>query len=194
VWFGALTYIHGIIFLLIFFIFVIGNVFKANQTQRVESNQLVKAQPNKGTLFRTVGILLIGLVGLPFGATWVILGATGIATVLGISEEVIGLTLVAVGTSLPELSTSILSALRKEPELLMGSIIGSNIFNVLCIGGVTSIINPLNFFGATKLESLFVLVAVTLILAPFIFLSRSINKIWGVTFLVAYVVYLSKLL
>ena len=124
VWFGGLHFFHGTIFLIIFFVFVVNNVASAKRIERDGTDALAEAPQDKAALFRILALLAVALIGLPLGANWVILGATGIAKVFGVSEEVIGLTLVALGTSLPELSTSILSALRKEPELLLGNIIG----------------------------------------------------------------------
>jgi len=88
------------------------------------------------------GAVLLGLVFLVLGARFLVEGATGIARLFGVSEAVIGLTIVAVGTSLPELATGIVAALRRHAEVVLANVIGSNIFNILCILGVTSLIAP----------------------------------------------------
>ncbi|MCB0160335.1 MAG: calcium/sodium antiporter, partial [Caldilineaceae bacterium] len=99
-------------------------------------------QPSRRPLV-DVGLILVGLVGLVLGARWLIDGAQYIARSFGISELVIGLTLVAVGTSLPELATTVIAVLRKEGDIAVGNVVGSNLFNMLFIGGLSAVIRPL---------------------------------------------------
>jgi hypothetical protein len=93
--------------------------------------------------WRIAGLILVGLAGLMAGAWLLVTGATGIARDLGISETVIGLTVVAVGTSLPELATSVVAARRGEAGLALGNIIGSNVFNIFAILGLTALLIPI---------------------------------------------------
>lgn len=86
----------------------------------------------------------VGLLSLVFGADSLVRGATSIATQMGVSQAVIGLTLVAVGTSLPELTVSVISALRRQNEMALGNVIGSNIFNILAVLGITAVITPIH--------------------------------------------------
>src|SRR5699024_8996655 len=88
-------------------------------------------------------LILIGLVGILFGGNMVVNNATTIAYSLGMSETLVGLTVIAIGTSLPELVTSITAALKKQSEIAFGNIVGSNIFNILFVLGITSTISPL---------------------------------------------------
>ena len=99
-------------------------------------------QPSRRPLV-DVGLILVGLIGLVLGARWLIDGAQYIARSFGISELVIGLTLVAVGTSLPELATTVIAVLRKEGDIAVGNVVGSNLFNMLFIGGLSAVIRPL---------------------------------------------------
>ncbi|MCB0112962.1 MAG: calcium/sodium antiporter, partial [Caldilineaceae bacterium] len=94
-------------------------------------------------LLRDIGFILIGITGLLMGANWLVQSATFLARYFGISELVIGLTLVAVGTSLPELATSVVAIIRKEGDIALGNLIGSNIFNVLAIIGISSMVRSL---------------------------------------------------
>lgn len=94
------------------------------------------------SLWKSLPAVLAGLVILMFGARLLVESATAIARDFGVSEAVIGLTIVAIGTSLPELATSILAAIRRQPEIAVGNILGSNIFNIFCILGVTALISP----------------------------------------------------
>ncbi|MGD9789059.1 MAG: calcium/sodium antiporter [Phycisphaerales bacterium] len=86
--------------------------------------------------------LILGIAGIIFGARWLVQGATGIAKVLGISDVIIGLTIVAAGTSLPEVATSVVAAIRGHRDIAVGNVVGSNIFNILCIIGITGIASP----------------------------------------------------
>jgi cation:H+ antiporter len=103
----------------------------------------VETQTSVGALLRDVGLIVVGIAGLLIGANWLVDSATFIALYFGISELVIGLTLVAVGTSLPELATSAVAILRKEGDIAVGNIVGSNLFNVLAIVGISSLVRPL---------------------------------------------------
>ena len=152
-----------------------------------------EADPNM-PYWRIVMFLAIGLIGLPLGANLLVDNATVIARTYGISETVIGLTLVAVGTSLPELATTVVAALKKQADVAIGNVIGSNLFNLLAIIGVAT------FFGRIPVDpeflrfDLWVMLAAALLLIPFVFLNRNITRLWGVIFSALYVVYLVAVL
>lgn len=112
----------------------------------------------KSTLY-----ILGGLTGLIIGGNFFVDGASGIARGLGVSESIIGLTLVAGGTSLPELATSIVAALKKNPEIAIGNVIGSNLFNIFFVLGCSASITPLRLTGITNFD-LWVLVGASLLL------------------------------
>jgi len=109
------------------------------------------------------GLIVIGLTGLILGGKLVVDNAVKVAVVLGISEKIIGLTIVAVGTSLPELMTSAVAAIRKNSDIALGNIIGSNIFNIFLVLPVSSLINPVQFNPSFNLE-LYLLAVGTLVL------------------------------
>ena len=134
--------------------------------------------------------LLGGLIGLPLGANLLVEGAVHVATALGVSEAVIGLTLVAVGTSLPELATTCTAALRRQAGVAMGNVIGSNIFNLLGIIGVTSLVGPLPVPQPMLHFDLWVMVATSLLLGVFVLTGRSIAKVVGAGMIALYVLYL----
>ncbi len=133
--------------------------------------------------------LAVGLVGLPMGAQLLIDGAVGLSRTLGISEEVIGLTMVAVGTSLPELSTTFMAALRRETDVAMGNVIGSNLFNILSILGIASLFGPIPIDRDFLVRDLWVMLACALVLAPFVLRGWNITRAWGIVFVLAYVGY-----
>ena len=97
--------------------------------------------------------MAIGFVALIVGSRWVVNGAVKMATALGISESVIGLTIVAVGTSLPELATSAAAAYRKNPDIAIGNVVGSNIFNIFFILGVSAVIRPIPFEAGMRIST-----------------------------------------
>lgn len=130
-----------------------------------------------------------GIVGLPVGANLLVTGATDIALAFGISETVIGLTLVAVGTSLPELAASVASAMRGRADMALGNVVGSNIFNILLILGLTSLIQPLPIPAEMLRLDLWVMLGSSLLLAPFLFRGLAITRTVGVVFLLAYAAY-----
>lgn len=134
--------------------------------------------------------LVLGLIGLPLGASLLVDGASNIARDYGVSDAVIGLTLVAIGTSLPELATTVMAALRKQADVVLGSVIGSNMFNLLAIIGVASLVGPIpvsaNFFAF----DFWVMLAASLLLIPFVFMKMDLTRIWGVILSALYLTYL----
>ncbi|SDG79471.1 calcium/sodium antiporter [Alloyangia pacifica] len=138
--------------------------------------------------------LVLGLVGLPVGASLLIDSATEIAEMFGVPDTVIGLTLVALGTSLPELATTVMAAIRKQADVALGNVIGSNVFNLLAIIGVASLIKPMPVDPQFLSFDLWVMLAASLILVPFVFLGRDIGRIWGVILSALYVGYVAAVL
>ena len=135
--------------------------------------------------------LLLGLAGLPLGAEILVDAATDIAKDFGVSDTVIGLTLVAIGTSLPELATTVVAALRRQADVALGNVIGSNLFNLLGIIGVASLFGPIPVERQFLTQDLWVMLGASVLIAPFVF-SRSLNmtRPWGVALTVAYAAYL----
>ncbi|MDO5633044.1 MAG: calcium/sodium antiporter [Paracoccus sp. (in: a-proteobacteria)] len=143
---------------------------------------------------KTIIWLVAGLVALPVGAHLLVTGATDIARNLGVSEAVIGLTLVAIGTSLPELAASVVAALRGRPELALGNVVGSNIFNILMILGITALIKPLPVPAQMLRLDLWVMLAAALILWPFLLRGIRITRGAGAAMVAAYAAYVWVLL
>ncbi|MEO0999202.1 MAG: calcium/sodium antiporter [Pseudomonadota bacterium] len=133
--------------------------------------------------------LIGGLILLPLGAHLLIDGARAIAMSVGVSEAVIGLTLVAIGTSLPELATTIMATFRNQCDVAIGNVIGSNMFNILAIMGITSFFGPLPVPEGFLTYDLWVMLAASLILIPFVWVLPRIGRGWGLLFLAAYVGY-----
>ncbi len=138
--------------------------------------------------------LILGLIGLPMGAHLLVDNATIIARTYGVSETVIGLTLIAVGTSLPELATTVMAALRRQADVALGNVIGSNMFNLLAIVGIAT------WFGNIPVDpeflyfDLWVMLGASLLLIPFVFFKQDISRIWGLVLTMLYAVYITSLL
>ncbi|WP_246253454.1 calcium/sodium antiporter [Sulfitobacter maritimus] len=138
--------------------------------------------------------LILGLVGLPLGANLLVDNATIIAQTYGVSDTVIGLTLVAVGTSLPELATTVMAALRRQADVALGNVIGSNMFNLLAIIGIASLVGPISVDPSFLRFDLWVMLAASLLLIPFVYLRRDITRLWGIALSVLYVLYVVVIL
>lgn len=138
--------------------------------------------------------LLLGLIGLPLGADLLVDNAVIIARTFGISETVIGLTLIALGTSLPELATTLMAALRGKADVALGNVIGSNMFNLLAIIGVASLFGPIYVDPEFLRVDLWVMLGASLLLIPFVFLGRDINWLAGAVLTLLYLLYIWVLL
>lgn len=135
----------------------------------------------------------LGIIGLPIGAQLLVAGAVDIAAALGVSDALIGLTLVALGTSLPELATTLLATWRREAGVAMGNIIGSNIFNLLCIIGVAGLVGPIPVPETMLRLDLWVMAASSLLLLPFILRGAPITRPVGLALSLAYAGYITFL-
>ncbi|NBN63476.1 calcium/sodium antiporter [Microvirga tunisiensis] len=140
-------------------------------------------------VWQQAAYIIGGLVLLILGADYLIGSATTIARAIGVSEAVIGLTIVAVGTSLPELATSVIAAFRKHSEIAIGNVVGSNIYNILGILGVASLLKPLSIAPTMTSFDIPVMLAVTLLLVVAMLAFRSISRSIGAGFVLIYVAY-----
>ncbi|MFD0859789.1 calcium/sodium antiporter [Roseovarius aquimarinus] len=144
--------------------------------------------------WRIIVFLVLGLVGLPLGADLLVDNASIIARQYGVTDAVIGLTLVALGTSLPELATTVMAALRRQADVALGNVIGSNMFNLLAIIGITALVGPIPVDPEFLTFDLWVMLAASLILIPFVFFKIDIGRVWGVLLTGAYLAYVTFVL
>ena len=144
--------------------------------------------------WKIIIFLLLGLIGLPLGADMLVDSAREIAIMYGVPNTVIGLTLVALGTSLPELATTVMAALRKQADVAIGNVIGSNMFNLLAIVGVAAMIKPMPIDRTLLQFDLWVMFAASAFLLPFIFLKLDLGKIWGTVLTALYLAYVMVVL
>ena len=192
---GTLNRIEGIVLcaLLIAYVVIILRMARKEKAAQVEAEYLEAMPAVKGSVWMDLLLIAVGLVLLAFGAQFLIDGASAIARSFGMSEAVIGLTIVSLGTSLPELSTSLIAALRKEGDIAVGNVVGSNIFNVLSIGGLSASIVPLSSAGVRLLDY-GVMVAFAAVLLPFMKTGFVVRRWEGFVLLATYAGYLTYLL
>ncbi|PIE10155.1 MAG: sodium:proton exchanger [Rhodobacterales bacterium] len=193
---GPLTWWSGLILLTALAAMLLHAIHSARCHRRdakAEDEEIEGADPSLGW-GKIALFLVLGLIGLPLGAQLLIDGAVGIATRFGLPEEVIGLTLVALGTSLPELATTVMAVLRKQADVALGNVIGSNMFNLLAIIGVASLVGPIPVSPEILSFDLWVMLGASLLLIPFVFFRRDITRVWGIGLTALYVAYVMVLL
>lgn len=191
---GILSYTEGIILfgLLIIYLFTL---LRITRKEQIKLDYEIKESENTSTeKIKDFGLLLIGGICLYFGSEWFIGGARDIALELGISERVVGLTVLAIGTSLPELFTSIIAARKGETDLALGNLLGSNIFNILSIIGITSFVHSLNVNPGIISSDLLWMLGLTLGILPLMLIRQKLGKPSGVILLSFYAIYIFFLL
>ena len=142
---------------------------------------------SKGVSLKTLGFLGAGLIGLPLGAHLLVSNGAGLASGLGVREELIGLTIVAFGTSLPELATVFAAAIHKKSDVAIGGVIGSNIFNILAVGGAAGLTGTAAFSGASLMLDLPTMAIAAIALLIFVLMRKEINRVTGLIFTGAYI-------
>ena len=190
---GSFSWLHGIVLLslLTFFLF---DTFKQS-TEKTSNNESLEFRNRTPQSWWTIiFFILLGIIGLPLGADLLVNNASTLAKDYGISDAVIGLTLVAIGTSLPELATTFIAVVRKKAEVVLGNLIGSNIFNLLAIIGITSLISPVPVDPTFIKFDFWIMLGASILLAPFIFLNIQFNRLSGFLFVTLYISYLTSIL
>ena len=179
---------------ILLFFFVLFMLYIFSIAREDKQNATTEGYQAKSMLLST-GLVLLGMFALFLGGKWTVDGATYIASQLGMSESFIGLTVVAIGTSLPELVTSAVAASRRNTDIAVGNAVGSNIFNILWILGVSAAIHPLPFNVLSNFDILMIIFASTLlILSVSLEKKRAVGRISGAVFLLCYVGYVVFLL
>ncbi|MDX1754239.1 cation:H+ antiporter [Salinimicrobium sediminis] len=181
---------EGIVLLLFFLIFLVYNLVVAKSGGADEEMETKEYSVGKGILF-----IILGLAGLILGGRLIVTSAVSIAEVIGLSERVIGLTVVSIGTSLPELATSIIAVRKKNVDIAIGNVVGSNIFNIFLILGVSGTIVPLTINPDSFFDILVNIVA-GLLLFIFVFTGRGrkVERWEGAVFVIAYIAYVTYLI
>ncbi len=185
--------IESIVLLIIFIGYMILLVLRTKKENQNNSAEEDEEKITKGKLVLSSLLAIVGLAAIIFGGDLVVDKASSIATRLGMSETLVGLTIVAVGTSLPELVTSVVAAIKKENEIAVGNVIGSNIFNILLILGVSSTISPLTINSAVMIDLLILLFSgIVIILISQFF--KDVKRWHGIILILLYVSYLTYII
>lgn len=180
---GTLGMFEGILLLVAFTIYILLMIKQAKDNKEESEDE------KQRNIFITVGLGILGAIAIVIGGNMVVNSASEIALKLGMSENLVGLTIVALGTSLPEFVTSVMATKKGELEIAIGNIIGSNIFNILLILGVASLISPMTVSVVAICDVMFMVFTVAL----FIFLTvkeKELNKKNGILLIMMYIVYL----
>lgn len=185
----TITRVDGLLLLIFFIIFMRYTFASAKSAPQPETSEEGDKAPIP--LWRAILLTVGGLVALVLGGQWFVDGASGIARAIGWSEGLIGLTILAAGTSLPELATSVVSATKGFPGIALGNVIGSNIFNIFFVLGCTATVTPLSF-GTISLFDLVTLAVVSLLFWTFgwFYGRRTITRPEGALFIIIYIAYI----
>ncbi|MEX2595059.1 MAG: calcium/sodium antiporter [Anditalea sp.] len=183
---NLITRTDGLILLLFFLIFLVYNV-----TLSINSPDEAEIESKDYTYLKAVLFILLGLLGLVIGGRLIVSSAVNIAQSFGISERVIGLTIVSIGTSLPELATSLIAVRKKNPDIAIGNVVGSNIFNIFLVLGTSTVITPVIVRSASFVDiALNIIAGVLLFVFLFTGKGRRLERWEGVIFLSLYISYL----
>ena len=188
--------IEGLILLIVFVYFLYSTVKMAKSATNLDSssdNEIALAESDTTTqtpILKTVILSVIGILGIVIGGDMVVDSATSIATLFGMSANLVGLTIVAIGTSLPEFVTSIVAIKKGETEIAIGNVSGSNIFNILLVLGLATFISPITISTLALIDIIFML-CITILLYLFMKKDYSLLKKHGIILVGIYIVYMS---
>lgn len=178
----------------VFFLLLIGVNLYFISKMKTDSNDEADTEIVPQPIWKGLSFLVLGIVGLYFGSELLVNNAVTISKTFGVSERIIGVTIVAIGTSLPELVTSIIAAIDRKTDLAIGNILGSNIFNVLCIIGVTSLIQPIQVSEAFIQKDFFWMLGLTILLLPAMRSKNGLVGWQGVILVILYCLYVYSIL
>ena len=189
---GPLTWVHGLIFLLVLAVILVDQGREAIAHRAAGQKAEVEGEDPEMRWWKIMVFLGLGLVGLPLGSDLLVDSSINIARAIGVSETVIGLTLIALGTSLPELATTVMAAIRGQADVALGNVIGSNVFNLLAIIGVATFVGTIPVDADFLRFDLWVMAAAALALGPFVLSGRhNLTKRWGTLLSLSYVGYVA---
>ncbi|MFT5348984.1 MAG: cation:H+ antiporter [Bacteroidia bacterium] len=185
--------LDGVVFILFFALFMVYIIKLAREGR---ADMIEDAPSEMLPMGKSILFILLGMVGLFLGGKWVVDGAIKIAEQFGLSQNLIGLTIVAIGTSLPELVTSAMAAYRKNTDIAVANVIGSNIFNLLWVLGISAMISPMKYDPVVNADIIVLLVATSLIIFSLMTgrAKNQIGKPTGIFFLACYIAYTAFLI
>jgi cation:H+ antiporter len=190
---GKINKIEGMILFSLLLIYTVFNILLSLKESKEIKNEFESELKTRLKVSTAVLFFIVGLALLIFGADLFLKGAIALAKIFNISDVVIGLTIVAVGTSLPELFTSVVASIKKESDIAVGNVVGSNIFNILSIVGITAIISPVSSAGISPVD-LTIMLAAALVLLPLSYTNFKISRAEGLFLIIGYIAYIIFLL
>lgn len=198
-WIGvaAITPLHagvGALFFVALLVYGVLTVFNSRAAIRAGENILSDSDDHHLSMGRTLAYVAVGMIGLPLGANLIVEGGVGTARLFDIPEEIIGLTLLAIGTSLPEIGAGIAAALRGRTQILVGNVLGSNVFNILGAGGLVAFFGPIDVAGTFPRYDHWAMAAAALTLALFILPKAKISRLAAVVMMLVYLIYIYGLI
>ena len=182
---------EGALLLLGIVFYVTGNIMTVKRTSPAEDQiegMEVPEDPSKN-LLRDIGFLILGLIALALGSNFLVEGAVDLARIWGLSEALIGLTIVSIGTGTPELATALMAAYRKTADIAIGNAVGSNIFNIFFVVGLAGLIAPINGTQISPTD-LYVMFGLTFLLLPTVWTGMVLDRKEGFLFVAIYVAYI----
>ena len=186
---------EGALLLLGIVFYVCGNIMTVKRTSPEEDKIEGMEMPEDSSknLLRHIGLLVLGLIALAFGSNFLVSGAVDLARLWGLSEALIGLTIVSIGTGTPELATALMAAYRKTADIAIGNAVGSNLFNIMFVVGLAGLVAPMDATGINS-SDLYVMFGLTILLLPTVWTGMVLDRKEGFLFLAIYVAYLYYLL
>lgn len=182
---------EGALLLLGIVFYVCGNIMTVKRTSPEEDKiegMEIPEDPSKN-LLRHIGLLVLGLIALAFGSSFLVSGSVDLARLWGLSEALIGLTIVSIGTGTPELATALMATYRKTADIAIGNAVGSNLFNIMFVVGLAGLVSPMDATGI-KSSDLYVMFGLTILLLPTVWTGMVLDRKEGFLFLAVYVAYL----
>jgi len=189
---GNIEWYEGLIFTIGIIAFNFFMFWKSKKESKKEDVELdfEKEGVKSSKLLFNIFLIIAGSIGLAFGAKWLLKGAIDIASNFGVSEHVIGVTIVAFGTSVPELITSIMAAIKKETDISVGNLIGSNIFNILGVVGITALVKEIPVSMQVITNDIYWVLGISFLVFPLMIIGYRINRVKGFLLFSAYCVYI----
>ena len=182
---------EGALLLLCIVFYVTGNIMTVKRTSptedEIEGMEIPEDQSKN--LLRHIGLLVLGLIALAFGSSFLVSGAVDLARLWGLSEALIGLTIVSIGTGTPELATALMAAYRKTADLAIGNAVGSNLFNIMFVVGLAGLVAPMDATGINP-SDLYVMFGLTILLLPTVWTGMVLDRKEGFLFVAIYVAYI----
>ena len=186
-----ITRMEGVLLLLCIVFYVSGNILTVKRTSPAEDEieGMEIPEDSSKNFLRDIGFLILGLIALAFGSNFLVSGAVDLARLWGLSEALIGLTIVSIGTGTPELATALMAAYRKTADIAIGNAVGSNLFNIMFVVGLAGLVAPMDATGINS-SDLYVMFGLTMLLLPTVWTGLVLDRKEGFLFVATYLVYI----